>query len=94
MFNWDMLVPLAGMATGLILLLPIMRAGVKYLERRGSVSETEDVATLREELRTLSDRLDAIEADGSRLPELEERVDFAERMLAQQREAPRLEGVD
>jgi len=93
MINWDMLVPLAGMATGLILFLPIVKAGVRYLERRGAVADHEQAAALREELRMLGDRLDAIEVDDSRLAELEERVDFAERLLAQQRDVPRVEGT-
>ena len=51
----DFLVPIAGMATGLILLLPVLRAVV-------------------------------------RIAELEERVGFAERLLAQQRDLRRVEG--
>ena len=94
MFNWDMLVPIAGMATGLILILPIVRAGVRYLERRGSASEREELADVREELRVLTDRLDAADTQGARIAELEERVDFAERMLAQRNEAPRIGGSD
>ncbi len=89
-----MLVPLAGMATGLILFLPIVRAGVRYFEHRGQGGGTGDLMGLREELCSVNDRLDAIEMDGHRLAELEERVDFAERLLARQKEVPRIDRAD
>lgn len=44
---------------------------------------------LRDELREIQDRLDAIEADTGRITELEERLDFAERVLAQ-RDRPKI----
>ncbi len=43
-----------------------------------------------ERLFALEDRLAELEAQQARMLELEERLDFAERLLAQQREAPRL----
>ena len=43
-----------------------------------------------ERLFALEDRLAELEAQQARVLELEERLDFAERLLAQQREAPRL----
>jgi hypothetical protein len=83
------------MATGLILFLPIVRAGVRYLERRGSDRQSaEELSEMREQLRLFHERLDSVESDGHRLTELEERVEFAERMLAQRRDAPRIEGSD
>lgn len=88
MFQWDLLVPLAGMVTGLILLLPVVRGGVRYLERRGSESRRDaQLEVVREQLKLLHERLDSLERDGRRMMELEERVDFAERLLAQQRDA-------
>jgi hypothetical protein len=36
--------------------------------------------------------MDSIELRDDRVTELEERMDFAERMLAQQREAPQIRG--
>ena len=87
----DILVPLAAMATGVILFLPIIRAAVRIIEKKvlGHPSPDE-LASLREDLRMLHDRLDGLELGGERIAELEERVDFAERMLAQHREGPRL----
>jgi hypothetical protein len=42
----------------------------------------------------LEDRVAELEAQQARLQELEERLDFAERLLAQKREAPRLVARD
>lgn len=47
-----------------------------------------------ERLAVLEDRLAELEAQQGRVLELEERVDFAERMLARQREAPGLGAGD
>jgi hypothetical protein len=47
---------------------------------------------LEAELEEMRARLDEGERARDRIAELEERLDFAERMLAQQREAPRLPG--
>ena len=89
--DWDILVPLAGMASGVILFLPLVRAFVRHLERRGRGSRGElealgdDVQALRERVVQLSETLEG------RLIDLEERVDFAERLLAR-RDAPRQVG--
>lgn len=91
MFNWDMLIPLAGMVTTVVLLFPIVKAGVRYLERRsGSHPMSDEIAGLREAVRSLQERLDSADMTDARVAELEERVDFAERMLAMHREAPQL----
>lgn len=60
---------------------------VKKIEARGG----DGVASLRQELDELNRRLEALE-EGTlvRLQEVEERVDFAERLLAGQRDAARL----
>ena len=89
----DFLVPIAGMATGLILLLLVVRAVVRIAEKKitGRV-ENDELLTLRDEIRIVHDRLDRVEDGDHRIAELEERLDFAERLLAQQREVPRVEG--
>jgi hypothetical protein len=95
MFNWDMLIPLAGMATTVVLLFPIVKAGVRYLERRSaSHPSSDEIARFREEVRLLQERLDLADLTDARVAELEERVDFAERMLARHREAPQVGGGD
>jgi hypothetical protein len=46
----------------------------------------------RGELEELQARVEALESGQHRLAEVEERLDFAERLLASQREAERLQG--
>jgi hypothetical protein len=46
----------------------------------------------RAELEELHARLEALESGQHRIAEVEERLDFAERLLATQREAERLQG--
>ena len=81
----DILVPLAGMATGLILLLPVVRAVVRIAEKKISGgTESRELLALRDEVRVCQDRLDGVQYVDDRISELEERLDFTERMLAQQ----------
>ncbi len=81
----DILVPLAGMATGVLLLLPIVRSVVKIAEKRlMGGTESDKLSELREELRAVQDRLERVEFADDRIAELEERLDFTERMLAQE----------
>lgn len=87
----DVLVPIAGMLTGTIVVVTLgwtVRHWVDrhYESRRvaeGAVG-ADDAARLADRLRTVEDEL------SNRLLELEERVDFTERVLAQGREPPRL----
>jgi hypothetical protein len=89
----DFLVPIAAMVTGLILLVPVVRAVVRVAERKISgKSDGEELMMLRDELRIVQERLDRVEYGDDRIAELEERLDFAERLLAQQRELPRVKG--
>ncbi len=81
------------MLTGVILLYPVVRGGVRFLERRASGgARSEELEALNDSLRLLQERMDSIELRDDRVTELEERMDFAERMLAQQREAPQIRG--
>jgi len=81
----DILVPIAGMATGLLLLLPVVRAVVRITEKKlVGGSDSGQLEALREELAAVQDRLDRFEYSDDRIADLEERLDFAERMLAQQ----------
>ncbi len=68
------------------LLYPIARAYARRLE--GSAP----TAALREDLAEISARLDALQRGQERMTELEGRLEFAERMLAQQRDPQRLGG--
>ena len=66
-----------GFAAGLI--------GLRWLWRRTTVTSGRSVAALET-------RLTELEADRGRVAELEERLDFAERLLARQAEIDRLAG--
>ncbi len=80
------LIPLAGIAALVALGLPLVRGVVRYLERKGAggVGGLEAEA-LRSEVDELRARMDLVESTTGRLTELEERLDFAERLLTQQR---------
>jgi Tfp pilus assembly protein PilO len=69
-----------------IVLWPLARALARRLEGRGSVD-----AALRSDLEQMQHRLAEVEALQTRVGELEERLDFAERLLAQSREPDRLQ---
>lgn len=83
------LVPIAGMVTGIILGLPLVRLAVRYVERRVLRGGPGD-ADLRHEVDELRTRLDAMEVMRDRLADLEERQEFTERVLARDRERPGL----
>lgn len=74
------LVTLAMCAAAAVVLWPLMRAIGRRIEGRAH-----DPA-LQDELARLRARVDELEGAQLRVAELEERVDFAERLLAQRRE--------
>lgn len=83
-----LLITLGFFAACAVILTPIMRALGRRLEGRPSVDPV-----VRDELDRLRARLEELEQTQHRLLELEERVDFAERLLtAQRRDAERLPG--
>jgi Tfp pilus assembly protein PilO len=69
-----------------IVLWPLARALGRRLEGRGAVD-----AALRGEVEQLQHRLGEVDSMQVRLAEMEERLDFAERLLAQSREPDRLQ---
>jgi len=74
------------MTAATIVLWPIVRALARRLEGRGSGDPA-----LRAELEQLHHRLGDVDALQGRIAELEERLDFTERLLAQTREPDRLQ---
>jgi len=74
--------------TGATLILrgPLGKALAHRIAGRGAEPDESTVAELAE----LRERLQELEQQQGRIHELEERLDFAERLLAQQREPPRL----
>jgi len=88
----DIFVPLAGMATGVILLLPLVRALVRHVERR-AYRPSGELDALRDEVQALREGVSQLsESVERRLLDVEERVDFAERLLAQRKEDRRVGG--
>jgi hypothetical protein len=69
-----------------IVLWPIMRALARRLEGRGAVD-----ASLRADVEQLRHRLGEVDGLHGRIADLEERLDFTERLLAQSREPDRLQ---
>ena len=80
-----MLIFFAVLAAGVAILYPIVRAIARRLEGKQA-----DPA-LRAEVEELRSRLYEMEAQQGRIAEIEERLDFAERLLAQGHERERLE---
>jgi|AP12_2_1047962.scaffolds.fasta_scaffold147515_2 hypothetical protein len=69
-----------------LVLFPLMRAIARRIEGRSQGAD----AALRGEVEELRARLGDMEGLQLRVADLEERLDFAERMLAQRREPSRL----
>jgi hypothetical protein len=83
----SMLLALVVFLVGVVKILgPIARAFARRIE--GKAGDPEALKAQIEDLRT---RLGEVEAREDRILELEERLDFAERLLARQRDAVRIE---
>ena len=78
-------ITVAVLATLLLIVWPLIRALARRLE--GGAASVE----LQAEVDGLRNRVDQLEQASGRLAEVEERLEFAERMLAQAREPDRLQ---
>jgi Tfp pilus assembly protein PilO len=76
-----LIIVVAALASTVVLLGPFVRAFARRLEGKGSGD-----SALRGEVEQLHARVSEVDMLQSRLAELEERVDFAERLLAQAHE--------
>lgn len=72
------IIVVAALAVAVCVLWPLVRALARRIEGKGD-------ATLRAELEELRARVQDLEGRQGHVAELEERVDFAERLLAQQK---------
>ena len=72
------LIVAAALTAAVIILWPLMRAFARRVEGKGSVD-----TVLRGEVQQLQARLGEVDALQERVSELEERLDFTERLLAQ-----------
>jgi Tfp pilus assembly protein PilO len=81
-----LLIVIAALTATVIILWPVMRAFARRLEGKGGGD-----AAVRGEVEHLHARINEMDALQARVAELEERVDFTERLLAQTREPDRLQ---
>ncbi len=79
----EIVLPLIGVAFGGLVVWGVFKTVNKYLERRHGGPELEG---LRDELGQLRIKAAGVEDLAFRLSEIEERLDFAERILAQQKQ--------
>lgn len=79
------MIVLAALTATTIILWPIMRALARRLEGKGGAD-----SALKAELEQVHHRLAEMEPLQARMVELEERLDFAERLLAQAKDPERL----
>jgi hypothetical protein len=77
------------MAVGALFMVGVYRLVVRWIDRRQGTPLPEGT---REELEDLRHQVATLEELPERVAELEERLDFAERMLAQHTQRPMLGG--
>lgn len=80
------LIPIAGIATGALILVGIYKIFMRWMDR----GREQQPAGLADEVAQLRDEVERLRDGQERLMELEERMDFAERLLAQRREPDRI----
>lgn len=85
----NILIPLAGMATGVVVMVTLGRT-VRHWVDRHYHRALPDAEEVRATVARLEDRVGALEEVAGRVEELEERLDFAERVLTQRSERDRL----
>lgn len=81
--------PLIGMGMGVLFMFGVYRVAMRWIDRRHERLMAER-GTGAGEVQQLRARVEALEESVGRVQELEERLDFAERILAQQRERGQL----
>ncbi len=79
----NLLIPIAGMGTGIILVVSGLKTVRHFIDRRHPRGDG-DANLQLEELRS---RLEDLERAGGRVDELEERLEFTERLLTRARES-------
>ena len=94
-FVWmeNVVFPLVGMGMGVLFMFGVYRIVNRVLERRHERAMALRDGPAAADVRALLDRLEAVEDAVLRLPELEERLDFTERLLARQKERDQLPGA-
>jgi hypothetical protein len=85
----EVVFPLIGMGMGSFVLYGAYRTLNRMLDRRHEARRA-GTGPVAEEVRHLEERVAFLEDQAGRVQELEERLDFAERMLAKQGQRPLL----
>lgn len=86
----NVIFPLAGMGMGVLFMFGAYRVATRWMDRRHERLMAERSGAGAGEMQQLRARVEVLEDAVGRVQELEERLDFAERILAQQRERGRL----
>jgi hypothetical protein len=84
--------PILGMGMGTLFLIGAYRIVNRFLDRRHEARLGAGGPAVADELRRLQQRLEQLEDKAYRWDELEERLEFAERMLAHHAQRPMIEG--
>jgi hypothetical protein len=79
-------IPILAFAFGGFLVWQIFRTVNRYLERRHGGVDAQELEGLRTDVKQLQERIGTMEDWSLRLGEVEERIDFAERLLTKERE--------
>ncbi len=82
--------PILGMGGVFFMLFGVYRTVNRVLERRHERAMGGSGGALRNEIERLVSRIEVLEEGAERMQELEERMDFTERVLTQQKERDRL----
>jgi hypothetical protein len=86
----SILLPIAGMLTGIAVIGTIGWTIRYWVQRHYESTSGALGADAQQDVKRLEERVAALEELGGRMQDLEERLDFAERVLAQHRERGRL----
>ncbi len=91
-FVWmqEVVFPILGMGIAVLAMFGLYRTVNRALDRRHERAMGSSGGASREEIDRLVSRIDALEESTERVQELEERMDFTERVLTQQQERDRL----
>jgi hypothetical protein len=91
----EIFIPIAGMATGALMVVAVARTVRYWIERHYEHKRRVTPGAEASDVGRIEERMAALEEDvAGRMLELEERMDFTERVLAQGRERQMLEGGD
>lgn len=95
-FVENVIFPLIGMGMGVLAMTFVYKTVNRWLDRRHerTLAEASGGPALQGELAQLRERVEALEDAAVKIQEFEERLDFAERLLTQQRDRPPVRAGD